>query len=199
MVAILDTVTDPEFINSLQTNCRVEIQGTPFEISFEFSPERTLIIAPDRLSEDHFRGFMGTILAAGFTGAETGLILTNQMRASLNNKDLNPQAARHGWAQEIVTVQFQIQGRRGGPGLSLTDWSSSKHFTNAPRIFLVLKTEASRDLFLQHAGSLQLAFFLGTSPRKEDSVLHGVFNMEAREQRRTISSLAQGSEANREQ
>jgi hypothetical protein len=152
VAAILDTVTDPEFINSLQTSCRVEIQGTLFEISFEFSPERTLIIAPDRLSEDHFRGFMGTILAAGFTGAETGLILTNQMRASLNNKDLNPQAA-----------------------------------------------QPSRDLFLQHAGSLQLAFFLGTSPRKEDSVLHGVFNIEAREQRRTISSLAQGSETNREQ
>ena len=66
-------------------------------------------------------------------------------------------------------------------------------------MFLVLKTETSRDLFLQHDGSLCLAFFLGTSPMKEDSVLHDVFNIETREQRRTISSLTQGSEANREQ
>jgi hypothetical protein len=85
VVAILDTVTDPEFINSLQTNCRVEIQGTPFEISFEFSPDRTLIIAPDRLSEDHFRGFMGTILTAGFTGAEIENLVNTAITEAVHN------------------------------------------------------------------------------------------------------------------
>ena len=55
-----------------------------------------------------------------------------------------------------------------------------------------------RDLLLEHVDSVKLFFFLGASPRKGECLLHGLFNMQPREQRRFISSLEQGHESNRE-
>jgi len=113
VAAILDTATNLDFINTLQANSRVEIQEQLFDVSFEFPTGRTLILSPDRFSEESFRGFMGIMSVAGFAGMEMSHTIAHQVRASLANEALNPLAAMNGWAHEIVTVQFQIQGPRG--------------------------------------------------------------------------------------
>ena len=184
----MDSVTDPTFINNLQTNSRVEIQGSFFEVSFEYHQNRTVTLIPDKCSEDQFRCFMSILQAGGFSRAEIEFILANQARESLRCSALNgPELSAR--AREIVAVQFQTQGPRGGPGLSPAAWTSSKDPRSVPRIFLVLKTEGARDLFLQLAVTMKVVFFLGTSPKTEDCVLRGLLNVEARELRRSISDL----------
>ncbi len=108
MDVILDTVTDPEFINTMQATSRVEIQEQLFDVSFKFPIGRTLLLSPDRSSEEAFKGFMGILSVAGFSDMEMTHTISHQMRVSLANTTLNPLAGANGWAHEIAAVQFQF-------------------------------------------------------------------------------------------
>ena len=119
------------------------------------------------------------------------------VRESLWDNDLNPWSVSQNLEREIVTVQFQIMGAQGAPGISPADWAASTDPRRVPRIFLVLKSEVTRELFLEEGESLKLFFFFDTSPRKEECLLHGFFNLQPREKRRSVSSLEQGFESNR--
>ena len=119
------------------------------------------------------------------------------VRESLRDNDLNPWSVSQNLEREIVTVQFQIMGAQGAPGISPADWAASTDPRRVPRIFLVLKSEVTRELFLEKGESLKLFFFFGAIPRKEECLLHGFFNLQSREKRRSASSLEQGFESNR--
>ncbi len=99
--------------------------------------------------------------------------------------------------REIVTVQFQTMGPQGSPGISPTDWVDDTDLRRDPRIILVLRSEDMREFLLEHVESLKLFFFLTVNPRKEECLLHGIFNIQSREQRRSVSSLEQYFESNR--
>ena len=135
----------------------------------------------------------------GLSGAEMEALLANQVRTALQDRELNPLAAAQNWAQGVVTVQFQSQGMFGAPGLSPAAWATETDTRKIPRIFLVLTSEALRNLMLENAAGLQLFFFYGISPVKAECLLYGHLNLQVREQRRIVSSMAQGAEINRTQ
>jgi hypothetical protein len=193
---MLDTVTQI-CIDNLLANAQVEIGGATFKVSFDYHQQKSLILAPDKLYEEKFKKFMTVMVGAGFNSEEIEFALASMVRKSLGDNDLNPWAVTQNLEREIVTVQFQIMGALGAPGISPADWAVVSDLRRAPRIFLVLRTEPMRDLLLEHVESLKLFFFLGVSPRKDECLLYGLFNIQPREQRRFISSLEQGHESNR--
>jgi hypothetical protein len=192
---MLDTVTQA-FIENLLVNAQVEIGGSTFEVSFDYHQQKSLILAPDKLFEEKFRKLIAVVVGSSLKNGEIEFSLASMVRKSLRDNDLNPWSVSQNLEREIVTVQFQIMGPQGAPGISPTDWATVPDLRRAPRIFQVLRSEVMSELLLLHTESLKL-FFLGVSPRKDECLLHGLFNIHPRDQRRSFSSLEQGFESNR--